>query len=134
MLIVIGRPKTIKTRLVSVKIDLIITILTFYSNHIICCYIYSFILEFRVLSGPKFFLGHPVPKKMHHKVLCSFCLLSPATIILESCDISQMKGDIHKYVLSTNSFLCDIGELRYSLNNTGYQIAKIVKYRLIPNS
>ena len=53
MLIVIGRPKTIKTRLVSVKIDLIITILTFYSNHIICCYIYSFILEFQGLTGPK---------------------------------------------------------------------------------
>ena len=45
-----------------------------------------------------------------------------------------MKGDIHKYVLSTNSFLFDIGEPRYWQNNTGYQIIKKVKYRLIPYS
>ena len=45
-----------------------------------------------------------------------------------SRDISQMNGDIFRYVLSTNSFLCDIRQLRYSQNNTGYQIIKIIKY------
>ena len=63
--------------------------------------------------------------------MCSFCLISPATINLQSCDIFQMKGDIQRYVMSTNSFLSDIGELRYRQNNIGYQIIKIVKYRLI---
>ena len=48
--------------------------------------------------------------------------------IVKSWDISQMKGDIHSYVLSTSSFLCDIGELRFRQNNTRYQIIKIVKY------
>ena len=43
-----------------------------------------------------------------------------------------MKGDIHSYVLSTSSFLCDIGEPRFRQNNTRYQIIKIVKYELIP--
>ena len=41
-----------------------------------------------------------------------------------------MKGNIHRYVLSTISFLCDIGEPRYRQNNTGYQNIKIVNYRL----
>ena len=72
-----------------------------------------------------------VSKKTHHKVLCSFCLISPTAISLESSEISQNKGDVHRYVLSTISFLSDIGELRYRQNNTGYQIIKKVKYRLI---
>ena len=45
-----------------------------------------------------------------------------------------MKGDVHRYVLSTISFLCDIWKSRYRQNNTGYQNIKIVKYRLIPYS
>ena len=45
-----------------------------------------------------------------------------------------MKGDIHSYVFSTSSFLCDIRKLRYRQNNIGYQIIKIVNYRLIPYS
>ena len=45
-----------------------------------------------------------------------------------------MKGDIHRYVLSTGSFLSNIGELRFGQNNTGYQIIKIVKFSLIPYS
>ena len=73
-------------------------------------------------------------KKRNIRVMCSFCLISPATINLQSCDIFQMKGDIHRYVMSTNSFLSDIGELRYRQNNIGYQIIEIVKYRLIPYS
>ena len=56
-------------------------------------------------------------------------LISPATSSLGSWDISQMKGDIYRYVLSTNSFLCNIGEPRYGQNNLGYQIIKIVKSR-----
>ena len=37
-----------------------------------------------------------------------------------------MKGDIHRFVLSTISFLSKNGELRYRQNNTGYQIIEIV--------
>ena len=65
-----------------------------------------------------------VSKKTHHKVLCSFCLISPTAISLESWEISQIKGDFHRYVLSTISFLSDIGERRYRQNNIGYQIIK----------
>ena len=36
-----------------------------------------------------------------------------------------MKGDIHSFVSSTISFLCDIGELRYEQNKMGYQISRI---------
>ena len=35
-----------------------------------------------------------------------------------------MKGDIHRYVLSTSSFLCDVGEPRYKQNNTENQIER----------
>ena len=72
--------------------------------------------------------------KTHHKVLCSFCLISLVTNNQESWDIFQMKDDIHRYVLSTVSFLSDIRELRYRQNNTGYQIIKKVKFRFIPYS
>ena len=40
----------------------------------------------------------------------------------ERTALSQMKGDIQRYVLSTSSPMCDIGEPRYRLNNKGYQI------------
>ena len=36
-----------------------------------------------------------------------------------------LKGDIHSFVSSTNSFLCDIGEPRYKQNKMGYQISRI---------
>ena len=71
-----------------------------------------------------------VSKKMRHLI----CLISLAMSSLESWDIFQIKGDFHRYVLSTISFLCDIGELRYRQNNTGYQNIKMVKYRLISYS
>ena len=38
---------------------------------------------------------------------------------------TQIKGDIHRYVSSTSSPLCDIGEPRYRQNNTGYKILRI---------
>ena len=79
-------------------------------------------------------IGTGCPKKTHHKVLCSSCLISPATISQESWEIYQIKGDIHRNILSTSSFLRDIGELRYRQNNIGYQIIKIVRFRLIPYS
>ena len=60
-------------------------------------------------------------KKMHR----SFCLISPATSILEGWDIFHLKGDIHSFVSSTSSFLCDIGEPRYEQNKMGYQISRI---------
>ena len=55
----------------------------------------------------------------------SFGLISPATNILEGWDIFHLKGDIHSFVLSTSSFLYDIGELRYKQNKIGYQIRRI---------
>ena len=67
-----------------------------------------------------------VSKKMSR----SFYLISLATSSLESWDVSQIKADIHRYVLSTISFLCDIGEPRYRQNDTGYRINRIVKYCL----
>ena len=41
---------------------------------------------------------------------------------------TQIKGDIHRYVSSTSSPLCDIGEPRYRQNNTGYQVLRIGYY------
>ena len=40
-----------------------------------------------------------------------------------------MKGDIHSYVLSTSSFLCEIERLRYRQSNIGSQI--IIWYPLL---
>ena len=37
----------------------------------------------------------------------------------------HLKGDIHSFVSSTSSFLCDIGEPRYKQNKMGYQISRI---------
>ena len=60
------------------------------------------------------------------KKMCrSFCLISPATSILEHSDIFHLKGDIHSFILSTSSFLCNIGEPRYEENKMVYQISRI---------
>ena len=60
------------------------------------------------------------------KKMCrSFCLISPATSILEHSDIFHLKGDIHSFVLSTSSFLCNIGEPRYEENKMVYHISRI---------
>ena len=64
------------------------------------------------------------------KMRRSFCLIPQNLNILEDWDMIHLKGDIHRYVLSTSSFLCDIREPRYRQNNIGYQIIKIVKYSL----
>ena len=45
-----------------------------------------------------------------------------------------MKGDIHRYVLSTSSFLWDVREPRYRQNATGYRFIKIVKNIIITYS
>ena len=45
---------------------------------------------------------------------------SSPTGSVESWDVSQMKGDIHTYVLSASNFLCYSREQRYRQNNTGY--------------
>ena len=70
-------------------------------------------------------------KKCIIRLLCSFCLIFLVAKILESWNISQMKGDIHRFVLSNSSFLSDNGELRYRQNNTMYQIIEEVLSRLI---
>ena len=54
-----------------------------------------------------------------------YCLISPATSILECWDIFHSKGDIHSFVSSTSSFLYDIGEPRYEQNKMAYQISRI---------
>ena len=60
------------------------------------------------------------------KKMCrSFCLISPATSIIECWDIIHLKGDIHSFVLSTSSFLCNIKEPRYKQNKKGYEIRRI---------
>ena len=46
--------------------------------------------------------------------LCnSFCLISPATNMIDDWDIIHLKSEIHSYVWSTKTFLYDIRELRY---------------------
>ena len=48
--------------------------------------------------------------------------VSPLPLIAEKTACTQMKGDIHRYILSTSSPMYNIGEPRYRLNNKGYQI------------
>ena len=43
---------------------------------------------------------------------------------------TQMRGDIHKYVLSSISPLCEIGELGYRQNITRFPILRIVYYSI----
>ena len=75
-----------------------------------------------------------VSKKMQEYDFGILSWISQKVNIVKSWDISQMKGDIHSFVLSISSFLCNIGQPRFRQNNTGYQTIKIVKYRLIPYS
>ena len=56
-----------------------------------------------------------VSKKMSR----SFYFISLATSSLESWNVSQIKADIHRYVLSTISFLCDIGKMIQGIGLTG---------------
>ena len=73
-----------------------------------------------------------VSKKTHELDFGNLSWISQYVNIVKSWDISHMKGDIHSYVLSTSSFLCDIGEPRLGQNNIGYQTIKIIKDRLRP--
>ena len=61
-----------------------------------------------------------VQKKMSH----SFCLISLATNMLESWDITHWKGGIHSFIWSTKTFLYNIRELRYKQIKMEYQISK----------
>ena len=45
--------------------------------------------------------------------------------MLEGWDIIHLKGEIHISVLSTETFLFNVRELRYKHNNMGYQILRI---------
>ena len=65
------------------------------------------------------------------------CIVLPVSRppnVTEKTACTQMKGGIPRYVFSTSSPLCDIGEPRYRQNNTGYRNIKIVTNRLIPYS
>ena len=56
---------------------------------------------------------------------CTFLPVSQLHDIAEKTACTQMKGDINRYVLNTNSPLCRIAEPRYRQNNKGYQILRI---------
>ena len=56
----------------------------------------------------------------------SLGLISLATNMLEGWDIIHLKGEIHSSIWSTKTFLYDIRELRYKLNNMRYQILEIL--------
>ena len=56
---------------------------------------------------------------------CTVLPVSRLHDIAEKTACSQMKGDINRYVLSKDSPLCGIGELRSVQNNTGYLILRI---------
>ena len=53
---------------------------------------------------------------------CIVLLVSRPTNVTEKTACTQMKGGIPRYVFSTISPLCDIGEQKYRQNNTEYQI------------
>ena len=61
----------------------------------------------------------------HKKLRRSFCLISPATNMLEGYDIFLLKGGIHSFIWSTKTFLYDMRELRYKQNKIGYHISRI---------
>ena len=54
-----------------------------------------------------------------------FCLISLVRNILEGWYIFHFKGGIHRSIWSTKTFLYDIREPRYKLNNIGYHIPNI---------
>ena len=43
---------------------------------------------------------------------------------------TQMKGDINRYVLTTSSPMCNIGESRYRQNKTRYHISRLWYFSL----
>ena len=51
--------------------------------------------------------------------------ISQEVNIVKSWAISQIKDDIHSYVLSTSSFCATLGSLRFIQNNTRYQDCQI---------
>ena len=51
-------------------------------------------------------------KKNSLNLRSSFCLISPATNMIDSWDIISWKGGIHSFVWSTKTFLYDIRALR----------------------
>ena len=63
-------------------------------------------------------------KKVHHKVLCRFSLISRAANMLEGWCINHAKGAIHSFVWSTNTCFYDIRKPRYQQINMGNQMSK----------
>ena len=53
---------------------------------------------------------------------CIVLLVSRPTNVTEKTAFTQMKGGIPRYVFSTRSPLCNIGEPRYMKNNAEYII------------
>ena len=64
-------------------------------------------------------------KKTSLNLRNSFCLISPATKMIDGWNIIHLKSEIHSSVWSTKTFLYDIRELSYMQNNIGYQISRI---------
>ena len=57
---------------------------------------------------------------------CFACISAPDIAQKTAC--TQIKGDILGYILRTSSPLCNIGEPRYSQNNTGCHILSVGYY------
>ena len=68
-------------------------------------------------------LTYRVSKEMPH---FGFCLIFLAGNILEGWYIFHLRGKIHRSVLSTKTFLCNIREPRYKKKNMGYHISKLL--------
>ena len=54
-----------------------------------------------------------VSKKTHEQDFGILSWIFQDVNIVKSWDISEMKGDIYSYLLSTSSFMCDVVKPRY---------------------
>ena len=63
-------------------------------------------------------------KKRHHKVLCSFCLVSPVTNKLEGWYIFLLKVRIQSSVWSTKTFMYNISQPR--VKQADFQEFKVI--------
>ena len=78
--------------------------------------------------GPKHYRSTKLKggsKKTSLNLRNSFCLIYPATNMIDNWNIIHLKSEIHSSIRSKKTFLYDIRELSYMQNNIGYQISRI---------
>ena len=80
-------------------------------------------LIFTLLILDLLWLMYRVSQKNAPKIVW---IISLATNMLDSCDISHLKNGICSSVWSTKTFLYDIREPRYKRNNMEYHISKFL--------